>query len=772
MNEYNFFNLSATEFENFVRDLLQAERNVIIESFSEGPDGGTDLRYTDNEGMLVVIQCKRIKNWSTLYNKLKAERAKVKRIHPSQYVVATSFNLSVSHIEKIQKLFGKYIVSTYDIIGHKTLNNLLQRHKKIEIIYYKLWITSTNVLEKIIHNRVYNQSKFAMDEIVETGRMFVPNDSFREALAVLSVNHFVIISGEPGIGKTTLAYMLAYYLLSSDYEEFVYLSKGMGDAYSLYNKEKKIIFLFDDFLGLNFLEDRLSINEDLRLQNFISGIRKSPNHLLIMTTREYILRQAQDSYERLSDRLFAEGKFILDLGKYTHVIKAEMLSNHLSFNDIPDSYISVLLKNRFYMQLVYHANFNPRLIEIILDKGVWETIPEEEFAGKFKSFLDNPEELWLKIFEHQISMFSRCGLAILATINSTIYVTDYEDAMNRFAELYKDKYGIKANSFEFGKSYRELQKTFIRIDKDVDNDMAIGFQNPSIRDFLLNYLSRPRNRSFLNDILQSAVFLDQLTSATERINKTENHDYSFRVAQKIRIDNKMLELLCNKVIQEYDTLKVAQLSQYTPNGKKEKKWYYRYKEEFDKLYILTTGAFAESSETDFLDFMVQKIQPLLPLSNLGYTERKSFIIVFEIFHKYLKFVPIEIVARIAENMNYLDEWSLIGRLNKIIPEGVESFKEDSLLFEKTLQRTIDYEVKSQAGVALYDINILEKVALELNLVIENELNYLNSNVKIPSKFDGGPLFPAEFENSEKVYTKEEEKMEIIRIFDKLVDIGN
>ena len=55
MPEYTFQTLSPIDFENIVRDLLQSELSIRLESFKTGKDKGIDLRYsTTNEESLIV----------------------------------------------------------------------------------------------------------------------------------------------------------------------------------------------------------------------------------------------------------------------------------------------------------------------------------------------------------------------------------------------------------------------------------------------------------------------------------------------------------------------------------------------------------------------------------------------------------------------------------------------------------------------------------------------------------------------------------------------
>ncbi len=72
-----------------------------------------------------------------------------------------------------------------------------------------------------------------MDNIQKNLKTYAENESYAQALSILQQQHFVIISGLPGVGKTTLARMMAYWLLGKkDFDEFCicirkYLTKPM-----------------------------------------------------------------------------------------------------------------------------------------------------------------------------------------------------------------------------------------------------------------------------------------------------------------------------------------------------------------------------------------------------------------------------------------------------------------------------------------------------------------------------------------------------------------
>ena len=253
MADYDFKILQPNEFECLSRDLIQARDEVYIESFTAGKDGGIDFRFALSKDKTAVIQVKRYATYASLLSELKKEVKKIQNLEVQKYYISTSVGLTPKNKTDIQKLFGADILDTADILGRDDLNNLLGLHPDIEKKYYKLWLSSTTVLESILHKRIQNWASFEMDKIKNDIHQYVINDSFDEALRILTEHQYVIISGIPGIGKTTLARMLVYDLLAKGMDEFIFISSNIDDAVEMFDENKKQVFFFDDFLGSTVL---------------------------------------------------------------------------------------------------------------------------------------------------------------------------------------------------------------------------------------------------------------------------------------------------------------------------------------------------------------------------------------------------------------------------------------------------------------------------------------------------------------------------------------
>ncbi|RAJ97586.1 restriction endonuclease [Larkinella arboricola] len=708
MPSYDFLNLSPTEFEEVSRDLLQKKLGILLESFTSGKDGGIDLRYC-LAGKKIVVQCKRYNNFLSLYNNLKKEKNKLLQLQPTRYIISTSVGLTPNQKLKIYTLFRPSILEESDILGRDDLNNLLNIYPDIEHNHFKLWLSSTNTLKKILKSRIYNLAALEEKDIKDIIKLYVENDSFTEALKIIEEKNFVVISGIPGIGKTTLARVLVYYFLSKGYEEFIYLSDSINDAYDSYKDKIKQVFLFDDFLGSNFIENNLSFNEDARLVKFIHSIGKAKNKVLVLTTREYILVQATQKYEKIENSYINLAKCIIDLEQYTKTIRAKILYNHLYFSDLPKEYINNIIDTKSYLSIIEHRNYNPRIIQTFTNKDIWATIPFEEFSKKIILFLDNPESIWKHAFSHQIMVISQFLLLNMVLFNGFVLLEDLKLAIQSFARLCSTKYGFIFTEFDFNKSIRELEGTFIKIDKDFQNNYAIDFQNPSILDFLINYLST--YPELIKDLIESAPYFNQLTNVF-----IIDEDFSNNTKyKKILLKGNIQEYFINKLIAEFDkmpfiksTMEFISFEEFELQRKVESIYY--------KLSIITQ-IIDIHSHANLLEFILSKFEIIEDFSLLSKQEIDSYLTVIDSISDNIACNPLQIISQIEKTINSLSDVEIFTKLSHVFHSELRQFTlNNTALYNKIenlINANIDYSDYSECNFLIEDIETIE-YDLELN----------------------------------------------------------
>ncbi|HBC0377603.1 TPA: ATP-binding protein, partial [Enterobacter asburiae] len=231
MNSYDFSRLNDKDFEDLVIDLIKIEMpGTNIERFMPGRDSGMDGRFYIG-GNKVIIQSKHYVNssYSALINNLKKEAAKVARINPSRYILAIGKGLTDVRKNEIISIFGSRYLRSDDIFSIEDITHKLSQYKNIERKYYKLWLNSTSFLTSILHNDIIGKSSHILEQIKINSEKYVETRDF--ATAKNKIEHFntLIITGEPGVGKTTLAEQLCLNYILEGYQ-LVYIESDIEEG--------------------------------------------------------------------------------------------------------------------------------------------------------------------------------------------------------------------------------------------------------------------------------------------------------------------------------------------------------------------------------------------------------------------------------------------------------------------------------------------------------------------------------------------------------------
>ncbi len=290
--KYDFKTLSPADFEDLARDLVGAHLRVRLEGFGPGRDGGIDGRHAKN-GANLILQAKHkaSSTFSSLKSVMKRERKAIDRLMPKRYILATSQSLTPLKKTQLAKIIGSALKNSEDILGCTDLNDLLLHHPQIEEAHIKLWLSSTSVLKRLLKSSAFAYTAASREEMLDKLRVFVSNPSFPQARRILEKHRVLIISGPPGVGKTTLGQMLAYAYVGEKWE-FTAV-RNLDDEFSEIQDTKKQMFFFDDFLGKISLDRKTLAARDTILAKFIHRIQRSKNARFILTTRAYIYEEAR-----------------------------------------------------------------------------------------------------------------------------------------------------------------------------------------------------------------------------------------------------------------------------------------------------------------------------------------------------------------------------------------------------------------------------------------------------------------------------------------------
>ncbi len=511
MPDYTFHTLSDADFEDLASDLLSASLNRRFQRFTAGRDGGVDLLHGARICEGTVVQCKHF--WRSGFAKLRADIAnkelpKIAGLAPKQYILVTSVGLTPNNKADLLALLRPHCRGLDDIYGRNDINTLLRAHPNVETAHFKLWLTSVPVLQRILRHGMAVWNALTQSEIERKMSLYVQTRAYAAALDILRTHNYCIISGIPGVGKTTLAQVLVTRLMEAGFE-LVAVREDVGEALDVLDTTKRQVVYYDDFLGRSSIGERLNKNEDRGILRLLGEASRSKLLKVVFTTREYILNDAKRLYEPLAGPELEVAKCIVRIEDYTRANRARILYNHLYFSNLPHEYVAALSRNRAYKPIVDHRNYNPRLIEWMTSTTGVQGIQSSRFVDEFVNTLNDPLQIWRHAFDHQIGTDAQLLLLSLASVAGVIMALD--DLQAAWAAALSPGTPVPITRElrnRFGTALKQLDGSFIRTERG-HSEIGVSFHNPSIRDYVARRIATDAN--LRRELLTTSQFFEQVS---------------------------------------------------------------------------------------------------------------------------------------------------------------------------------------------------------------------------------------------------------------------
>lgn len=507
---YHFESLNDWEFECLCKDVIKKKTGVELRCFKKGRDGGIDVADTNTLNSL-IIQCKNYNSsFAILFSSLKKEVEKVKRIHPKKFFVCTSMSLTPQNIQDIYELFADYMESIDYIWDGYRINDYLNDSENVDIVhkYYKLWIESTNVME-LLHNReVMIDSAVLVDQIQGKQKLYVKTAFYSLAQRLLNEKQALLITGSPGVGKTTISNMLILYALSKDYSIRYSTSNDIGKIKQAISNNpivKELIYI-DDFLGQSYLELKSDkINE---LHSLISYVKSYKNKLIILNSRITVHNEAGKRFETYYEMLTKLNVAFIDVSQMSNLDKAKILYNHLYFCDVDEERIAQIRNDKNYMRIISHKNYNPRLIEHISNKILYEKHSPDKYYDFIIDTLNHPRRIWENEYKYNLCPADRLLLETLFSLTND--AIEAKTVKTAFDYRIKSEKSIDTSSNDFYDSLKRLNGCFIKFIDD-KGLFKISVYNPSVNDYLQCAIDVPEKQR----IIETAYYVDQISKMND-----------------------------------------------------------------------------------------------------------------------------------------------------------------------------------------------------------------------------------------------------------------
>lgn len=556
---FDYSNLSDTEFEKLCCDVLQRKLNANLRYFSPGRDGGIDLvdnLYEKN----IIVQVKHYdkSSYSSLKSSLQKELKKLEELKPKAYYICTSQTLTPANISEIYSIFKQYMLNDKNIITRNELDEFLQDGNNKDILRknFKLWLTADTVLTDLLNENVFLDGEVLLSDIEQDFKYFVQTKLFDECIEILEKERRLLLYGDPGVGKTLNSKMLALYFVKRGYR-IRYTTNGDIDDFKrslTSNKDVKEVIFLDDCLGQYYF--KLKENQDKEIVSLIKHVGLYEHKVIILNSRITIFNEAKNRSEDFKKYFESEKINIrkINMSAVSAAEKALIFYNHLLKNRVPNEYYNVVRKDKKYMRIVAHNNYNPRIIDYVTTPFRYNLVEKENYFQYIIRNLDNPQDVWRNEFDMRLTNVDRLFINTLFSLTDT--VVEISVLKECFLErIKKETIDSTINIFDY--TLNRLTKSLIKI---VDNksQKMIGVLNPSINDYLKNEIWN--NELEMRKIRESIVYIEQIEKCYR---KEEVDELLLKLVQSGQIlkfksrkdDDRVIKLLLcviakNKIVKE------------------------------------------------------------------------------------------------------------------------------------------------------------------------------------------------------------------------------
>ncbi|WP_214630354.1 restriction endonuclease [Paenibacillus agaridevorans] len=743
---FNFQNLNDYEFEMLSKDIISRILGVDLRTYTKGRDGGIDIRgFIGNE---FVVQAKHYpkSTFPNLRTAMNKELKKLTKINPKKYLLITSFDLTPDNEDEIFGMFNRYMESKEQIYDSTRINEFLESENNIDIVKknYKLWLTSSNILNIISNNSVIIDSDSFTFEIEKKINLFVPTKQYCQAIDLLEKNNCILLDGLPGVGKTTISQMLVAHCVKEGFRlKYVSNNSIQQIKDSLYNDNDKEIIIINDFLGQHYISYKQELLNELKsliiyfLKNNLSTKK------LILNSRVTILNEVMnrnnDFNQFINDDIVR--KIRVNISELTLKEKAEILYSHVYYNKIPNEiYKDLVVLNR-YLNIIDHPNFNPRIIEYVTRKSFWKGINPEAFYTSVIAKLDNPKDVWRDEFDN-LSKYDRILMNTLYSLtNDNVDINILRAAFNRRI-LNSGDYDSTINVFI--ECLERLSDSLLNNYRSNDEKVFIGVINPSVNDFMYHQLKENSNE--IIKIINNYDYIEQLVKMLEVNENTSRKEIENEITDgKIKnlkafsapVNYHLLHLISklnikNKGIESHIYNALFNRDTFKNDLKKNSEMF---------LSFLCNAELVEYYElyTFFNDLEIMNYV----YEMTDYNFMKKFIPIHELYLKELRMrhsERLETKSHVFDNIRYHIKWAveleiidqirndIIETVRKRIKSDLDDYYEEEERILKEFSSKLSNEITRLSIGLVRDLNsaiICDRELLINRNIIVQELDYSN-----------------------------------------------
>ena len=517
MDRYELDRLGFYQFEWLIQVLLKAKFGLSVEAWGGQGDHGRDayssetvLSSSDKKSYPgpVVFQAKFVsganaaeaKSHRSLLGACRQESERIANRRSSghwsairSYFLYTNAPVPAKTraaiIEVLNPILGfpPTVFGSPDVCAELDLYPQIARSFPQILTFQQLLSSLDGVVSDAVNKDILKRTEIVLNKAREVLPVFVPTRAFDHTWEVLEKHHFVVLSGNPEMGKTSISWAVALAQLARGWQ--VVDCEQPEDFFRLYQGSRPQIFLADDAFGRTEYIGEVGKRWERQLGGLLHQVDKQ--HFLIWTSRKHILERAVAEMDVGSAVRFPKpAEVLVRANELSRMDKSLMLYRHAVSANLEEAAKS-LLKGHV-AQIIDDKHFTPLRIYLFC-KNSLPKIARALEAGKLEK--NNVSRLIAKTIRETTSEMTKTFKALpveskwlLTTLLDEGNVRSMKDIDERFRQL-----SPVPASRPLAEMLEELDDSFVRVMRLGSKSSAIrrwDWVHPSYRDLVVEQLSK------------------------------------------------------------------------------------------------------------------------------------------------------------------------------------------------------------------------------------------------------------------------------------------
>lgn len=481
--DFALHTLGWKAFQDLCAQICAETLRRTVSIYREAQDGGQDAVFllpADMGFQEATIQCK----FSGKSDKrlrlsdITAELANVKELvvqgRAHTYYFLTSMGVDAPVAAEIRDQLRELGVQEPHVEGREWITEQIKNSSRLRALVPRVY--GLGDLSTIVDERSAAQTRALLNHLLPGLRVYVPTSAHRSAVRTLADHKLVLLVGQPAIGKSMLAAILATMAIDTEGLECLKCEGPLNLRPHWNPHESKRLFWVDDAFGSNQLRDDY-VDAWIEFMPKVKAAIEDGNHF-ILTSRTHIWNEAVFKLGTRNHPLLASKKAVVSVGNLAPEERQQILYNHLKegkqskqWKQFIKPHLPELSDNRYLLPEIAR-----RLGDPMFTKGI------KQFPDDLIRFVHKPQE-FLKdtIFELTLPQQAAMTLVFLARSRLPEYDIASEDC-----KLVADRYGTTVAAIT--QSLQQLDQSFI-IKREESGQLCWAFFHPTFADAISSILS-------------------------------------------------------------------------------------------------------------------------------------------------------------------------------------------------------------------------------------------------------------------------------------------